>query len=218
MSIARTDVAVPDTVLLNVAVIPAEDVSRAAIELSQKAQRFGASFQLSVGAYYPHLTLYMARFHKQTLGSVFEEFDNLGRKFAEQVIEHSGYFVTPGGYYEISYRNTPALLMTHGMVTEKLSRYRFRAGNPVIEAYFGSYSGEQMSNARTSGYDLAGHLYRPHVTLTRFENRPDRGELPRSAKDLSFSLSRVGLFRADSHGAARELIASVELRANARSW
>ncbi len=88
---------------------------------------------------------------------------------------------------------------------------RYAPGNPVVEQYFGRYSDEQRENAETYGYDLAGDLYRPHITITRFMSLPDPTVLPRSSQDLSFAIRGIGLFVADDQGAARNLVAAFDL-------
>jgi len=203
-----------ESLLLNVAIIPPDRVSREAIDLSSKTHALGGIFELDRATRFPHMTIYMARFPRSAVNAAQKELSNLVPSLKEEILEHSGYYVTPIKYYEISYRKTPGLEKLQEMIARKLRGLRYAPENPEIENYFGDYTGDTKENVEKWGYDLFGSLYRPHVTLTRLpsETRIDSlGQLPRSLDDLSFSLSGIGLFQADDMGAARELITKWKL-------
>lgn len=211
MTSAIRDTQKPDTLLLNVAIIPPENIAAAASKLSREAQALGGSFQVDNADRFAHITLYMARFRRSELDRVRLAFQELDGSLHQHAIQHTGYFVTADGYYEVSYARTPALLAAQEIVTKSVGAFRFSPGSPVREAYFGRYSRQQQLNAREWGYDLAGELYRPHVTLTRFPGGPARESLPVAAGDLSFTAARIGLFEADQLGAARTLLGAIDL-------
>lgn len=200
-----------DTALLNVAIIPSADVSAAAVMLSEELQTSGGIFHLDGINRLAHLTLYMARFARCDLVGAQAALSAVSGGLSSIRLTQTGYFVTPGGYYEISYLRSPPLLDTHDKVTRALRALRFSPGHPPVENYFGVYSSGQQESARETGYDLAGDLYRPHITLTRFGDVPDPNVLPRAKGDLSFTATKIGLFQADSMGAARRLIAEFDL-------
>lgn len=211
MGSAIQNVLKSDTLLLNVAIVPPDNVAITAIELSKEAQNLGGLFLIDNITKFSHMTLYMARFHRSELDSVHGALLRLRTSLRQQAIKHTGYFVTPGNYYEISYARSPALLSTHEAITQALSEFRFSPGHPVIEKYFGRYSSKQEQNAKRWGYDLVGEMYRPHVTLTHFPVPPERGNLPTVRADLSFTATEIGLFEADEVGAARKWIARMDL-------
>lgn len=157
------------------------------------------------------MTLYMARFRCSELDRVRRAFQELDGSLRQHAVQHTGYFLTADGYYEISYARTATLLAAQEIVTKSVGAFRFSPGRPVREAYFGRYSRQQRLNAREWGYDLAGQLYRPHVTLTRFPGGAVRETLPVAAGDLSFIAARIGLFEADRLGAARRLLGAIDL-------
>jgi hypothetical protein len=208
---AIQDFRMSDTLLLNVAIIPPDKIAATVSELSKEAQALGGAFQIDNATRFAHLTLYMSRFRPCDMDSVKAAFLGLKTSLRQNIVEHTGYFVTSGNYYEVSYARTSALLSAHEIVTESIATFRFNPGSPVREAYFGRYSQEQAMNARLWGYDLAGDMYRPHVTLTHFPQRPKADSLPVAQADLSFTASRIGLFQADEMGAARELILAIDL-------
>lgn len=215
MTAAILNTAAPtNTLLLNVAIIPPEDISVAAVKLSRQAKAIGGSFQIDGVSRFAHMTLYMARFNSSEMSSVRHALLTLQPSLQAQNIQHSGYYVTAGSYYEISYARTSSLLALHEMIAKSLREFRYSPGNPVTESYFGSYSDEQRLNAKVWGYDLAGDLYRPHVTLTRFTVVPQKENIPKTQRDLSFTATKIGLFEADHMGAARRLIMPLNLTSN----
>lgn len=211
MNFANHDYLRASTQLLNVAIIPPHNVIAAAVELSSEARSIGGSFQIDNISRFAHLTLYMARIERSQLTAVRGAVQELATSLQQHVIKHTGYFVTPGSYYEISYARTPELLAVHTAITESVAPFRFSPGDPVVETYFGKYSHSQALNAKEWGYDLAGELYRPHITLTHFPEQLRRDELPTSRADLSFTATQIGLFEADHMGAARKLTATIDL-------
>ena len=203
-----------ESLLLNVAIIPPDRVTDEAIELSEKAYALGGLFELNRTTRFPHVTIFMARFSRSEIDAVRGILATMVPTLEEQALSHCGYHVSENKYYEISYVKTSGLERTQGMIARELRELRYAPGNPVIEDYFGEYSGDTKESAEKWGYDLFGHQYRPHLTLTRFpaESQIDlQASLPASPNDLSFSLSNIGLFRADELGAARELVAEWKL-------
>jgi hypothetical protein len=159
----------------------------------------------------------MARFTHAAVDSACAALSNLVTGPGGVRLRQAGYYVTPGNYYEISYERSPELLRIHGDVTNALQNFRFSPDMPVVEDYFGRYSDEQEANVRKSGYDLMCDLYRPHITITRFDHQRDLTSLPTVNEDLSFVATRVGLFQADALGAARRLITTFDLASDSHS-
>jgi len=203
-----------ETLLLNVAIIPSAQVTTAAIELSRAASMLGGLFELDERSHRPHLTIYMARFARSQVDTIHSILTSFIPSTETQLLRHAGYHLTPLGYYEISYERTPQLIALHQNMTRELYGLRFSPGNPVVEDYFGEYTGATKFNAERWGYDLVGELYRPHITLTRFAAGMRTGQstsLPRWPIDLSFPFEAVGLFRADRMGSVGEVISVFEL-------
>lgn len=196
--------------LLNIAAVPPPAVAGEVQKLSTRAQHLGGLFAVDGRDRHPHLTLYMARFPAGLEWELAEQLAELTLRLGPVVAEHCGYFVTQGNYYEASYARTQALIALHFTVMSAFAPTRLSPGRPRREEYFGSYSPEQQSNAEEYGYDLAGQLYRPHVTVSRFSSEPTGG-LPRSGRSLSFCIESLTLFRVDEFGSAVELIVTEPL-------
>ena len=192
-------------VLLNVAALPPPVIADQIARLSARTLAAGGTLLVDGQERYPHLTLYMTRFPDTALEQIVAAIEEALGDIRRVEAIHDGYYVTPGLYYEVSYQRTDELLRLHWRVTRSLHGLRYLAATPMAESYFGLYSEDQRRNVQRWGYDLAGSLFRPHITVTRFTAAVGE-ELPQAAMNLSFTLDRLGLFEADGDGAARRLI------------
>lgn len=210
-SLDSINTAPDDTLLLNVAVIPPAEIASEIAILSGRLRAAGGIFEIDGNSRHAHLTLYMARFGVASVPAVRERLTEALVDSAGIRLRHSGYFVTPGGYFEASYERSTEVMALHRTAIGLIRDLRHAPGRPIIESYFGVYDQGQRENAEQSGYDLVDDLYRPHITITRFASPPDAAAMPRAARDLSFAAARIGLFVADAQGAARELVTEFEL-------
>lgn len=195
-----------NSTVLNICVLPDERVAEECIAISQSLKSEQTMFVLGDDLL-PHMTVYMARFADDDIEKVTEA-ARLALGQAEVfTCEHTGYFMTEGRYLEASYRKSADFLKLHERLIAHLADLRINPGQPFNESYFAPYNTEQQKNAQETGYDLARDLYRPHVTLTRYRE----GEVPETfpafpAADLSFSLGKVCVYKADDNGAIYELV------------
>ncbi|RSM48349.1 hypothetical protein DMB66_46655 [Actinoplanes sp. ATCC 53533] len=187
------------------AILPPPSTAAEVERLSAALRTRGGLFQVDGKHKFAHLTLYMARFANSNIDSTVAE----AAKFAERhnacALDHTGFHLTQGNYYEVSYARSEGVLKLHQGASDSLLPLRYSPGRPWIEDYFAPYSKRQREEAERTGYDLAGDLHRPHITITRFAEPPARA-LPSPEVDLSFSATTIGLFRADDLGAITEAI------------
>lgn len=201
-----------NSTILNICVIPDERVSKSCEQISQSLNSEGAMFTLGSDKF-AHITIFMARFANENVDNVI--------KFTEQAVtsvqsfdcEHTGYFMTEGRYLEVSYRKSSLFLHLHEVIIDYLAGLRINPGKPYEEAYFTPYTREQRRNAEETGYDLARSLYRPHITLTRYEE----GKVPHlfpafPEVNLSFGLSKICVYKADDNGAIYEKLADFSIK------
>ena len=199
------------TVLLNVCVIPPQQVGSDCVAISQSLQSPQPIFTLG-GGKFAHMTMFMARFSVENIEAVKNEVEKIAKDQVSFFCQHVGYLLTEGSYLEVSYRRSKECFALHEKLIDALSPLRFSPGVPFEEGYFAPYTDEQQKNASETGYDLARQLFRPHITLTRYykDNMPKLfPAFP--AVDLSFDLSRLCVYRADDNGAVYELIGSIEI-------
>lgn len=199
------------TVLLNVCIIPSSQVGAECVKISQSLKSEGTLFTLG-GDKFAHMTVYMARFPEYAIGQVEQAVKTALKESVSFRCVHTGYFMTGGNYLEVSYKKTDEFLSLQSTLIAAASPLRANPGSPKQESYYAPYIDEQRKNAEETGYDLAGNLYRPHITLTRYADGKVPEEFPAfpSAK-LSFNLSTVAVYKADDNGAVYEELARFTL-------
>src|SRR3989344_4512276 len=194
-----------DSVIINVCIIPPQDVGDTCVTLSQSLKSDSTMFVLDGKSKFAHMTEFMERFASGAVSNVLEATEKALENAKSFLCEHTGYFMTAGRYLEASYRKSKEFMSLHELLIDSLKDCRINPNNPFEEGYFTPYTKEQQQNAKETGYDLAHNLYRPHITLTRYKE----GEVPKmfpafASAELSFQLSRVCAYKADDNGAVYE--------------
>jgi len=197
--------------LLNIAIIPPVTVACVVASIGRDLAGSGdAAFVVDGVHRHAHMTIFMARYPTDAVPEVRHRVSGLRLPHALR-LEHDGYYLTPGGYYEISYRLTSELRQFQESVIEAVAGLRYSPGRPRREPYFGPYTEQQRENVEKCGYDLAWELFRPHITISKLNGGATTSQLPRPSDDLSFDAKRVGLFEADQDGAVADLLEHREL-------
>lgn len=196
-----------NSALINVCIIPPEQVGNQCVALAQLLKA-GTMSALDGKTRFPHMTVCMVRVDKDSVASIIEAVDQALKSQKSFLCKHVGCYQSPGRYFEISYGKSPEFMVLHELLLETLKGYRLNPGNPYQESYFGPYDHEQQDNARETGYDLAHGRYRPHVTLLRWQEGQVPASPPELPKlDLSFQLSTICVYLADENGAVYEELA-----------
>ncbi len=202
-----------NSVLINVCIIPPEEVGKQCVAMSQSLKSDTTLFVLDGKTRFAHMTVYMARFANAQIAKVLETTENILKDVKGFYVEHDGYFMTAGRYLEVSYQKSEELMDLHKLLINNLKEYRINPGNPFEEGYFTPYTKEQQNNAKETGYDLAHTLYRPHVTLTRYQEK----KLPKTAPilpstELSFQANKICIYKADDNGAVYEKLGEYTIK------
>lgn len=202
-----------NSTLLNVCIVPNEQVSAEYVAISQSLKSEQTMFVLGDGKF-AHMTVYMARFADADISRVVESVAGAVALVRPFRCEHTGYFMTEGRYLEASYRKSAEFMQVHEQIITHSAELRINPGSPFNEGYFTPYTVEQQKNAAETGYDLARNLYRPHVTITRYHE----GGIPEvfpafPAANLSFDLAKICVYKADDNGAVYELLQEFSLAA-----
>jgi len=201
----------PASTIINVCIIPNDLVSESYLKISQRLKSPDTMFILGNGKF-AHMTVFMARFADADINDVINAVQNSLQGTPDFKCEHTGYLITEGRYLESSYRKSPELMALHESLIKNISPFRINPGNPYEEGYFTPYNQQQQQNAKETGYDLAHDLYRPHVTLTRYIE----GGVPKKYSilpeaELSFSIGKICVYKADDNGAVYELIKAFDV-------
>ena len=197
-----------DSTILNVCVIPTTEVAEECVKLSQSLESENTLFVLDGISKFAHMTVFMARFPNSKIADVVAAAKEVAGQSKSFVCEHVGYFLTAGRYIEASYRRSTEFILLHENFIRDLKEHRINPGDPFEELYFAPYTPDQQKNAEKTGYDLAYHLHRPHITLTRYKEEGVPNVFPGFAPAaLSFPLSSIGVYKADDNGAVYEKLA-----------
>ncbi len=197
-----------NSTIINVCIIPPEDVARQCVQISQSLKSDNKMFVLDGKDAFAHMTVFMARFPESEIANVISATQKVLSDIKSFSCKHTGYFLTQGRYLEVSYHKSAEFLNLHELLIKGLKVYRINPGDPFEEGYFAPYTPEQQKNAKETGYDLAYNLYCPHVTLTRYKEGqvPDVFPAFNHAR-LSFQLSKVAVYKANDNGAVYEELA-----------
>lgn len=197
-----------DSVILNVCVIPSAEVGKQCVELSQSLKSESTLFVLDGISKFAHMTIFMARFPNAKMADVVDAAREVASQSRSFRCEHTGYFITADRYLEASYRRVKEFDELREHFITDLKEHRINPENPFEESYFAPYTSDQQKNACETGYDLSRHLYRPHITLTRYREGQQPSAFPGLAPAaLSFPLATIGVYKADDNGAVYEKLA-----------
>lgn len=190
--------------IINICVIPNENVSTNCLSISQSLKSDDTVFVLG-GDKFAHMTAFMARFPNKDIEKVIHNVNLVLARVEPFRCEHVGYFMTEGRYLEVSYKKSEKFMSLHESLISAVSELRINPGRPYEEGYFTPYTMEQRLNAKETGYDLARNLYRPHITLTRYKENLVPNLFPAFPQvDLSFDIYKVCVYKADYNGAVYE--------------
>jgi 2'-5' RNA ligase len=195
-----------NSTLLNICIIPEERVGASCASISRSLKTGTPLFRLG-GDKIAHITVYMARFADDKIEAAINAAHDPIQATKPFECEHAGYFMTAGNYLEASYRKSQALMQLHAALIRAVAPLRLNPGEPYEEGYFAPYTKRQQKNAQDTGYDLAFSLYRPHITLARYAENDLPVAFPAIPESrLSFTLSKVCIYKADDNGAVYELL------------
>lgn len=198
-----------NSTIINVCIIPSDSIGKLYVDISQSLKSPETVFVLG-GDKFAHMTVFMARFADNDINKVVDSVERCLVSATKFDCRQTGYLLTGGRYFESSYYKSPGLVALHKSLIENISPLRINPGYPYEEGYFTPYNNQQKQNAIETGYDLAYGLYRPHVTLTRYNIVPERiPEMPNI--DLSFNASRICVYKADDNGVIYELIKAFDI-------
>lgn len=201
----------PNSTLLNICIIPTDSVSAACEVISRSFVSDNTMLTLG-GDKFAHMTAYMARFEDDHIDRVIQVTKEVIESIESFYCEQTGYFMTEGRYLEVLYRRSKEFVQLHKALIAGVAGLRINPGQPYEEGYFTPYNQEQRQNAIETGYDLSRNLFRPHITLTRYKvNKVPRAFPALPKANLSFSLNRICIYKADDNGAVYERIADFNI-------
>jgi len=202
--------------MVNVGIIllPSEEVSQAAIQLSRDvAADFKTFYVLGKESCLPHISLYHAAFPERKVPQVKRELKTLSEKFTPFSVKLSNVFWQEEGWLDLQAGKNESLVNLHRAVVQTLNPFREGSIMASDELAFSSYSPEEQNNLKLYGYRHAVSLFRPHLTITRLQE----GDVVSVAQKLkgvafTFSAKTLAMCQLGEHGTCKELLGEFELR------
>jgi len=195
----------------NVVLLPCKPLADKAIEISEILRSDETLFTLQDGNFYPHISLYMLELRVDDCKKVQEVLQSISAAESAQDLVATKYNQKMG-FLDAEYALTPGLCDVQDLIVDALNpirngmrekdKVRMEQADGLKREYFEKY-----------GYPNVKELFRPHLTLTRFnhENWFDTAKLPRISV-FSGYFNRLGLFESGDNGTCVRLISSYNLK------
>lgn len=173
----------------DVVLLPPPPVQDYAIELSRQLERYGSKFVLGKRRYIPHLSLY----HIAVADADFDAFSAEIRKIAAALEPRR---------LKLDGIEMPLLMTEKPAWLAKLHRDIVRRTSPFFDWDSGAQDswgglppqlqGRAKGHIEKYGSPLIGAGFKPHITLTSFEDKAQAGSIPAlKFEPLSFLVDRV---------------------------
>lgn len=195
----------------DVVLIPNTELSAKAVSASQSLAQFDNLFTLDNTNYFAHSSLYMLELKTADI----DKATALLQGIAEQLRPITGIatqYDQKERFIDAEYEVTPALSQLQMQVIDTLNDMRNGMRAKDKERML-SATGIALENFQKYGYKPVGELFRPHITLTRFNNEPANAEnvLPDMAT-FNGTFDRLGLFEMGDNGTCVRKIAEWSLK------
>lgn len=197
----------------DIVLLPDRDIAQKAVAASQSLLKFGGLFALDDGSYFPHVSLYMLRMRSDRLGTAQWILDRIATQTQAMELHACGYHQS-WGYIDVEYRKTEALTLLQDATLVAMNP--LRDGIPdKDQARMDKAEGQERHNFELYGYKYVGALFRPHLTLTRFNEDQAEAEaaLPR-VSEFHGLFSAIGIFELGEHDTCVRRVAVAQLYAD----
>lgn len=194
----------------NIVLLPSPALATKAIKVSETLRSNESLFTLKDGSFYPHISLYMFELRVDDYMKVQEVIQGISATQSLQSLTATKYDQRMG-FLDAEYAVTPDLSRLQDLIVDALNpirngmrekdKLRMEQAVGLKREYFEKY-----------GYPNVKELFRPHVTLTRFnnENMFDTSKLP-GISDFSGNFDRLSFFESGDNGTCVRLLSSYDL-------
>lgn len=194
----------------NVVLLPSVSLADLAIRVSNSVKSDTALFTLEDGAYYPHISMYMLELKVEVYNGVKSVLEQLSASFSAFNLTANKYDQKMG-FLDAEYKVSTELARLQNNIIGALNplrngmrekdKQRMQQADGIKREYFELY-----------GYANVKQLFRPHITLTRFDNDEpyDTTSLPEISK-FNGVYDRLAFFESGNNGTCTKLISSYKL-------
>lgn len=187
----------------DIVLLPEEPLAEKAISASKKLAQFGGLFLLEDGKRYPHMSLYMFEINTDNIAKVEDALRQIAGRFSVVKAKADKYNLGQGysiGYIDPEYAASDELHAIQDAVVEAVNPIRTGMRNKDV-AKMEDATGVQLQNFQKYGYPSIGELFRPHITLTRFDDyKPEALEVLPDISEFNGNFDRLGLFEMGDNG------------------
>src|SRR6185312_3703067 len=153
-----------------------------------------SSFVLENGKIFPHLSLYIARFEPEHASTVEAALQQIACNIPIIHAQAAGYTFAHK-YVVADYQIAPLMVEAQKAVVNAPNPLRVGMPSSEQENMREATNPQVINNFEKYGYKYIGDFFRPHITLTRFEEEHNESELglpPITSFDGNFM--SIGLF------------------------
>lgn len=194
----------------DVVILPDDQLATMAIQASKKLEPYGSRFTLEQGKYYPHSSLFMLQLKTSDLEQVKASLSKIAKQNKKMNLAAKRYYQAQA-FIDVEYQRNEQIDNLQNTIVTALNPIRDgmreKDNTRMLEA-----TGLAYDNFEQFGYKYVGHLFRPHITFTRFQEEQPYAE--KTLPDLSQfdgTFTRIGLFEMGDDGTCIREIGSWEL-------
>ncbi|NUR88180.1 MAG: hypothetical protein HOY71_29175 [Nonomuraea sp.] len=205
-----------DLPVYDVVLLPPPGVAARSVGLSEWcAARAPVEFVLSEDRLYPHLSLFMATLDAEGCAQAVRRLEDISGRTAAVELRGTHFAGNEHGMFELFYGKTDAVVGLQEDVLAEIAPLRagWRRRDPVgreLDSYRRIAPPAAVGNFERYGYDEVGDLFRPHITMTRFQERGhgvDPESLP-PVEDFSAVFGKLALCVMGEHGTCTEIVSA----------
>lgn len=195
----------------DVVILPDSGLSDKAISASQKLSSLDSLFTLELGKFYPHASLFMLQLKDSDIEKTKELLETIARGTPILGLTASRYDQTMN-FIDVEYAKTDELVELQQRVVAALNPIRDGMREKDKARMFEA-TGLALENFQNYGYKYVGELFRPHITITRFNSeQPTAQELLPKPATFNGAFTKLGLFEMGDNGTCVHKIAEFDLR------
>lgn len=200
----------------DVVIIPTPEVIREACVISKLVDsRVETRFVLDVVERVPHLSLYHFAASEEKLPEIIEALTTLTLSQEPFLLQASGYDRENMPWLQVLYERSEPLLRLHQDVLEAVAPFHESRKNYHQMEEWSDMTLTRQENLKRYGWSEAGSLYRPHITITRFDTETDFQEIDNLPVTDSFRAATLGLYELGDYGTCHNLLAQFTFNTDA---
>ncbi len=198
----------------NIVIDASASVAASACEVSQFASREigGTAFELDDSVHIPHLTLLHIALEESVLPQVALMLESIAENFEPFLLRQDMYRLVDKHWLDMSYELDEPLMKLHQAILAIIAPLRVRTPEGEQKEEWSDFSPERQENLELYGSSEVARLYRPHLTLTRFEGPQEESLLQNlPTPEFSFVATSLDIYELGEHGTCKNIVATCKL-------